>query len=63
MHNFPKVDDIGCIASVSKEWFTFGDAYKTAVADGGTPEIVLAVALVIDECLKHLFFTKNGGKL
>ena len=53
MHNFPKVDDIGCIASVSKEWFTFGDAYKTAVADGGTPEIVLAVALVIDECLEH----------
>lgn len=39
------------IASVSKQWFTWGDAYEIYVDDHVDPVIALAVVLVIDACL------------
>lgn len=39
------------IASVSKEWFTFGDAYELRISDDADEIIVLAVCLVIDACI------------
>ena len=39
------------VASVSKEWFTFGDAYKISVIPNGTEVTVLAIVLIIDACL------------
>ena len=41
------------IACVSKEWFTFGDAYHIAIADGIDERAVLSVILVIDACLAN----------
>lgn len=41
------------IASVSKEWFTFGDAYEIEIADGLDPIPALAVVLVIDACIDN----------
>ena len=39
------------IVSVSKEWFTFGDAYKISVAPDADRIAALAVVLVIDACI------------
>ncbi|MBE6612615.1 MAG: hypothetical protein E7632_08990 [Ruminococcaceae bacterium] len=39
------------VASVSKEWFTLGDAYEIDIADGVDEIAALAVVLVIDACL------------
>ena len=36
------------IATISKEWFTFGDAYSIDVADGVDPVSVICVVLIID---------------
>ncbi len=44
-----EVSDCGMsIASVSKEWFSWGDAYEISVADGIDEINALAVVLVID---------------
>ncbi len=39
------------IASVSKEWFTWGDAYEINIADGLDEVLALSVVLVIDACI------------
>ena len=39
------------VASVSKEWFTLGDAYEIRFGDGADEVNVLAVVLVIDACI------------
>lgn len=39
------------IARVSKEWFTFGDAYHISIVDGVDERAVLSVILIIDACL------------
>ena len=39
------------VASVSKEWFTLGDAYEIRVAEGVDEVNALAVVLVIDACI------------
>lgn len=39
------------VAAVSKEWFTFGDAYEINVADGIDPVLALSAVIVIDACL------------
>lgn len=39
------------VAAVSKQWFTFGDAYEISIADGINDIDALAVVLVIDACL------------
>ena len=39
------------VATISKEWFTWGDAYEIDVDDSVEPVLALAVVLVIDACL------------
>ncbi len=39
------------VVTVSKEWFTLGDAYKIDAHPSVEPVLALAVALVIDACL------------
>jgi len=38
------------IASVSKEWFTFGDTYGVDIAEEGDDVLILASTVVIDLC-------------
>ena len=40
------------VAAVSKQWFTFGDAYEINVSKLVDPVMALAVALVIDACIE-----------
>ena len=40
------------VASVSKEWFTFGDAYHISVDASADEVSALAVVLVIDACIE-----------
>ena len=39
------------IATVSREWFTLGDAYEIDIADNCNSIIALAAVLIIDACL------------
>lgn len=41
------------VAAVSKEWFTWGDAYQINIAPGIDEINALAVVLVIDACLEQ----------
>jgi len=41
------------VASVSKEWFTLGDAYELRIFDNVDPTLALAVVLVIDACIEE----------
>ena len=40
------------IATISKEWFTFGDAYQIQVADHLKDVFIVAIVLVIDACIQ-----------
>ena len=40
------------IAAVSKEWFTFGDAYQISIGSYEDEITALAVVLVIDACIE-----------
>lgn len=51
-HEYEITNGITTIASVSKEWFTFGDAYEIRL-DATVDEVTaLAVCLVIDACIE-----------
>ena len=39
------------IATLSKHWFTFGDAYEIEIADPADELLALAVILVVDCCM------------
>ena len=41
----------GVVATVSKEWLSWGDTYKISVPDGKDEVTALAVVLVIDACI------------
>lgn len=41
------------IVSVSKEWFTLGDAYQLSIAPGADEVLAVAVVLVIDACIEQ----------
>ena len=47
------------IATISKEWFTWGDAYSVDIAEGVDPVSVLSVVLIIDAILAQ---SNNGIK-
>ena len=49
-HEYEARDGSFVVFSVSKEWFTWGDAYEIDIAPGADEVIALAVALVIDAC-------------
>jgi uncharacterized protein YxjI len=50
-HEYSMDDGQYTIATVSKEWFTRGDAYEIDVHESVEPVLALAVALVIDACM------------
>lgn len=50
-HEYQILDNNGVIAAVSKEWFTFGDAYQIQVADHVKDVFIAAIVLVIDACI------------
>lgn len=41
------------VATISKEWFTWGDAYSVNITDGVDPLPVIAVVLIIDAILEQ----------
>ena len=51
-HDYTVESEGRTIASVTKEWFTFGDAYEINIAEGIDPIPALAVVLVIDACIE-----------
>ena len=50
-HEYEVTDGSDVVASVSKEWFTLGDAYEIDIVPGADEAAALAVVLVIDACL------------
>ncbi len=51
-HDYEITDSDGqTIASVSKEWFTFGDAYEISISREADVIAALSVVLVIDACI------------
>lgn len=38
------------VATVSKQWFSFADTYGIEIADGEDDVLILASAVVVDEC-------------
>ena len=51
-HEYEIRDHDHLIAAVSKEWFTWGDAYCISVGTGEDPLLALATVLVIDACIE-----------
>lgn len=51
-HNYEVTDGQRRIASVSKEWFTFGDAYQISLPLDTDEVLALSVVLVIDACIE-----------
>lgn len=51
-HDYEVTDGYNTIASVSKEWFTFGDAYEISLGNNVDEIMALAVCLVIDACIE-----------
>ena len=51
-HEYFLDDGNRTVATVSKEWFTWGDTYEISVDDSVEPILALAVVLVIDACLE-----------
>lgn len=51
-HDFEITNGDTVIASVSKEWFTLGDAYEICLDEGVDEISALAVVLVIDACIE-----------
>ena len=50
-HEYEISDGTKTIASVSKEWFTLGDAYEITVNDSADIPLALAIVLIIDACI------------
>ena len=51
-HDYEIAENGKMIASVSKEWFTFGDAYQISIGSYADEITALAVVLVIDACIE-----------
>ena len=51
-HEYTVRDGSSMIASVSKDWFTWGDVYRISVSDQVDPILALSIVLVIDACLE-----------
>lgn len=50
-HEYEMKDGDRTVVTVSKQWFTFGDAYEIDIASGVDEVSALAAVLVIDACL------------
>ena len=51
-HNYEVVDQNKTVARVSKEWFSFGDAYRINISPEYDEVCALSVVLVIDACIE-----------
>ena len=51
-HDYSIEDGTKTVATISKEWFTWGDTYAISIDDSIEPILALAVVLVIDACLE-----------
>lgn len=51
-HAYEITDGARSIASVSKQWFTLGDAYEIDLGEGVDEILAVAVCLVIDACIE-----------
>ena len=51
-HSYEIVDRERTVASVSREWFTLGDAYEIRLDDACDAISAIAVCLVIDACIE-----------
>lgn len=51
-HEYSMDDGQKTVATISKEWFTWGDAYEIDVDPSVEPVLALAVVLVIDACIE-----------
>ena len=47
-HDYTITSPSGTVATISKEWFTLGDAYEIDIADSADEMAVLAAVLTID---------------
>ena len=47
-HDYEILSGVTAVASVRKQWFTWGDSYEIDVDDAYDPVAVLAVAIIID---------------
>ncbi len=54
LHDYEITGENGTVAVISKEWFTWGDAYGIDIADGEDEITVLSATLVIDACIEAL---------
>ena len=52
-HEYEINNGILPIVRVSKEWFTFGDAYQISIDDSVDEAVAIAVVLVIDACIEQ----------
>jgi uncharacterized protein YxjI len=52
-HDYEICSGNAVIARVSKQWFTFGDAYEIEISPNAHLVTALAVVLVIDACLEQ----------
>ncbi len=50
-HDYSITSEDRTIAVISKQWFSWGDAYEIDIADGIDPALAIAVVLIIDACL------------
>ena len=48
------------IATISKEWFTLGDAYSINIVDGVEPTSVISVVLIIDAIISQARNNKSS---
>lgn len=54
-HEYEIHRDNYTVATISKEWFTLGDAYSINITDGVDPVAVISVVLIIDAILAQSF--------
>ena len=50
-HEYTVDDGYNTVVSVTKRWFTLGDAYEMSISEGFDTVAALAVVLVIDACI------------
>ena len=51
-HNYVLIDQNNfTVASVSKQWFTWGDVYELDIAEGIDPVLALSIMIVVDAVL------------
>ena len=53
-HDYSITSEDRTIAVVSKQWFSWGDAYEIDIAEGIDPALAISVVLIIDACLDAL---------